>query len=115
MFVEGFDFGITAHANRNASFYYLGVNNGGFFVSQVSSQGDWRTFNNPAHISFIKNRWYIFRIEIKENIFSVYIDNDFLLKQALPTPLINTQGGIGYSISGGEKIYFDDIKVWALK
>ena len=74
-----------------------------------------RDLISPALRVFDQDAWYTIRVEIQGNRISTYVDSIFLAEATLPTPLVNTQGGIGFGFDGGEKINFDDIKVWSLK
>lgn len=60
------------------------------------------------------DRWYTFKVEIKGDSLSIYLDNLLFEELTLQPPVIN-QGGIGYVIDGGDKVCLDDIKVWSLK
>ncbi len=60
------------------------------------------------------DRWYIFKVQIKGDSLSVYLDNLLFAKLILQPPVIN-QGGIGYVTDATDKVCLDDIKVWSLK
>jgi hypothetical protein len=65
------------------------------------------------------DEWYTVRAAIKGDLFnarieSTYLENPLFQESTLKSPVVD-HGGIGYVIGNGDKVCFDDIKVWSLK
>lgn len=60
------------------------------------------------------DRWYFFRVEIKGDSLSLYLDN-LLFEELTLQPPVTNYGGIGYVTDAADKVCLDDIKVWSLK
>lgn len=60
------------------------------------------------------DRWYFFKVEIKGDSLSIYLDN-LLFEEITLQPPVTNQGGIGYVTAATEEVCLDDIKVWSLK
>lgn len=113
-FVEGRNFGMHVRVNSNSLSYYLGIYEGDVWFAQLKdSLGT--VLGTGVSKTFDQNKWYTFQVEIKGDLISAYVDNAFVLRLQLSSPLISEQGGIQFFILDGEKFYFDDIKVWSLK
>jgi hypothetical protein len=62
-----------------------------------------------------KNVWYLVRVEILGQRYSIFIDGKLVASYVHPDESPIVQGGIGYYISGGDKVQIDDVRVWVLK
>jgi hypothetical protein len=60
------------------------------------------------------DQWYFFKVEIKGDSLSLYLDN-LLFEELTLQPPVTKQGGIGYVTDAAGKVCLDDIKVWSLK
>jgi TIR domain len=107
---------MCVRSDGGGAFYAVFVNTQSVNYSQynISKGINWTTFGSAPEI-FSTNTWYKIRVEIKSDLLSTYVDNELVISRTLPSPIINTQGGIGYYMGGGDKFYIDDIKVWSLK
>ena len=94
---------------KSGEHYGVALGDAGFGLMRT-----WSTISKIIPMVLAPNRWYTIRVEISGDFFSAYIDNDTSLEITLDSPVIR-QGGFGYGFEDGEKICFDDIKVWSLK
>jgi hypothetical protein len=115
-FVGGNSLGILVHADGGDLQYAVDLDGSGntVFAQWNGSRREYKELGRATSKAFVLDRWYIIRIEIVENLLSLYIDNSLVRTQELPIPLMSKQGGLGYNIFG-EKIDLDDIRVWSLK
>jgi hypothetical protein len=117
MFVTGGTLFICIRAATGSAFYTAYINDTSINYAQYNPSKDVQfvSLDISTLRTFSHARWYKVRVEIKGNLLTTYVDDELARARLLPTPLINTQGGIGYYMDGGEKFYIDDIKVWSLK
>jgi hypothetical protein len=113
-FVNSAILDIYAHADGGDAQYAITMDNLGNIVFAQFHAPIYAELHRGPSIVFAQNRWYMLRLEISGNLLSIYVDNSLVKAQELPAPLINPQGGIGYTVTGG-KFFIDDIKVWLLK
>ena len=116
MFVTGGTIFICLRSDSGAAFYtvFFDGYNVNYAQYNPSKNVAWTASSQlPEHL--LNNVWYLIRLEIRGNSLTAYVNNSLVLSRELPTPLINTQGGIGYYMGGGQEFGIDDIKVWSLK
>jgi tetratricopeptide (TPR) repeat protein len=107
---------ICIRTDAGGAFYTVYINTGSVNYAEynVSKNVEWTTFaSSPT--TFGIGVWYTVDVEVKDNILSTYVDGQLIISEPLPEPIINTQGGIGYYMGGGDTFYIDDIRVWLLK
>ena len=61
--------------------------------------------------TFLKSRWYLTRVEVQNNNFRLFIDDQLLLSAQND---ILTKGSIGFYMLGDNVIEIDNIRVWEL-
>jgi hypothetical protein len=96
------------NGNRNGVIHYAQWN--------PSNGVDWKiVLDSVGHTSFLHNKWYTIRVEIRGVNIKTYVNNKLVASGDMPSPAVTTNGGIGYYMEGGAKFYIDDIRVWSLK
>jgi len=116
-FVTGGTLFICIRSDTGSAFYTVYTNGSYIDLSQYnpSKNVEWKSFELGRSLSLQQNKWYTIRLEVQGSSLTAYVDNELVLSKVLPTPLVNTQGGVGYYMGGNEKFYFDDIKIWSLR
>jgi len=114
-FVMGSRLGICVYADGGRGQNVVDMHDiGQFDFVQWNEMAGFTQLGTENLSAFVRDTWYTIRLEITGDLFSMFVNNSLVRTQKMPTPLINTHGGVGYQLVG-EKFYIDDIKVWSLK
>lgn len=117
-FIKGYSLSIQVREGclDHPCYYEVAVREYG--IDFYGSNWDWVKIAGPISRTFDLNRWYMIRVEIKDDLLSLYIDNTFVQEEKVPES-INSRGGFPYGgivfiLDIGSEVYFDDIRVWSL-
>lgn len=117
-FIKGYNLSIQVRDGclDHPCYYEVAIRNYG--IDFYGSNRGWLKIAGPISRTFDLNRWYIIRVEIKDDLLSLYIDNALVQDEKL-LETINSlgdipYGGIVFVLDIGSEVYFDDIRVWTL-
>ena len=105
---------ILARAYQGRYFYNANLPDNGTISLARWLNGQYEVYQGTDY-KIRKNIWYLVRVEIVGQKYSLYIDDNLVASYVHPDDSPIVQGGIGYYISGGDKVQIDDVRVWALR
>ena len=108
---------MCARADGGAAFYNVSFGTYGDLIqfadydgTETNDGSNYQTFGS-ARYNLTLHRWYTVRFEVKGTLLRFYIDDKLVATASRDTW---QKGGIGFYMGGGDKINFDNIRVWSL-
>lgn len=98
---------------NGSSFYNVFLEDNGSIALAKWINGNYTVVQNTNY-PIVDNQWYLVRVEIVGQIYSLYIDNNPVTTYSYEKDSPVVSGTIAYYIGGGDVVQIRDVRVWSL-